>query len=151
MDVNKNLRTILLVEDDPDDVNLTIRALNKSKIENEIVVANDGFDALNYLFGEGKYADRDSSKIPAIILLDLKLPKLDGIEVLKRLRSNEKTRNATVIILTSSKETEDILTCYKFCANSYIQKPIDFNRFMETIWIVGTYWLNFNENAPSGG
>ncbi|GAB4307353.1 MAG: response regulator [Methanobacteriaceae archaeon] len=149
--MSKDLKTILLVEDDPDDVNLTLRALNKSNLNQEIVIANDGLEALEYLFGEGKYADRDSSKIPELILLDLKLPKMDGIEVLKRLRSNEKTRTATVIILTSSKETEDIVKCYKLCANSYIQKPVDFNRFIETVWILGRYWLNFNENVSSGG
>lgn len=151
MKMSKDLKTILLVEDDPDDVNLTLRALNKSNLNQEIVIANDGLEALEYLFGEGKYADRDSSKIPELILLDLKLPKMDGIEVLKRLRSNEKTRTATVIILTSSKETEDIVKCYKLCANSYIQKPVDFNRFIETVWILGRYWLNFNENVSSGG
>lgn len=149
--MSKDLKTILLVEDDPDDVNLTLRALNKSKINQEIVIANDGVEAIEYLFGEGKYSDRDSNKIPELILLDLKLPKMDGIEVLKRLRSNDKTRTATVIILTSSKETEDIVKCYKLCANSYIQKPVDFNRFIETVWILGRYWLNFNENVSSGG
>ncbi|MDI6643965.1 MAG: response regulator [Methanobacteriaceae archaeon] len=149
--MSKDLKTILLVEDDPDDVNLTLRALNKSNINQEIVVANDGLEAIEYLFGEGKYADRDSSKIPELILLDLKLPKMDGIEVLKKLRSNDKTRTATVIILTSSKETEDIVECYKLCANSYIQKPVDFNLFLETVWILGRYWLNCNENVSSGG
>lgn len=149
--MSKDLKTILLVEDDPDDVNLTLRALNKSNINQEIVIANDGVEAIEYLFGEGKYSDRDPNKIPELILLDLKLPKMDGIEVLKRLRSNDKTRTATVIILTSSKENEDIVKCYKLCANSYIQKPVDFNRFIETVWILGRYWLNFNENVSSGG
>ncbi|MGC9517276.1 MAG: response regulator [Methanomicrobiales archaeon] len=149
--MNKNSGTILLVEDDPDDINLTIRALKKSKIKNKIDVVTDGLEAIDYLWGEGNYSNRDTSKIPSIILLDLKLPKLDGIEVLKKLRSNEKTKNVTVIILTSSKETEDILNCYKLCANSYIQKPVNFNRFMETIRILGIYWLNFNENASQVG
>ncbi|MBM4240929.1 MAG: response regulator [Euryarchaeota archaeon] len=145
-----NKGVILLVEDDPDDADLTIRALNKSNIKNEIVLAQDGVEALDYVFGSGIYAERDTTVIPAVILLDLKLPKIDGIEVLRRIRKDDRTRNTTVVVLSSSKEEKDVLECYKLCANSYIQKPVNFNQFMDTVWQLGQYWLMLNEPAPAG-
>jgi two-component system, response regulator len=141
-------KIILLVEDNPDDVDLTIRALEKNKILNKVVVASDGVEALDYLFGAGKYAGRDTSVLPELVLLDLKLPKVDGIDVLKQLRSNELTELLPVVILTSSKEEQDIINSYKFGANSYIRKPVDFNQFMEAVRQLGLYWLVLNEPPP---
>jgi two-component system, response regulator len=141
-------KIILLVEDNPDDVDLTIRALEKNKILNKVVTARDGVEALDYLFGAGKYAGRDTSVLPELVLLDLKLPKVDGIDVLKRLRSNELTELLPVVILTSSKEEQDIINSYKFGANSYIRKPVDFNQFMEAVKQLGLYWLVLNEPPP---
>lgn len=144
-----DMKVILLVEDNPDDVDLTIRALDKNKILNKLVVACDGVEALDYLFGAGKYAGRDTSVLPELVLLDLKLPKVDGIEVLKRLRSNELTELLPVVILTSSKEEQDIINSYKFGANSYIRKPVDFNQFIEAVRQLGLYWLVLNEPPPN--
>lgn len=141
-------KIILLVEDNPDDVDLTIRALEKNKILNKVVVACDGVEALDYLFGAGKYAGRNTSVLPELVLLDLKLPKVDGIDVLKQLRSNELTELLPVVILTSSKEEQDIINSYKFGANSYIRKPVDFNQFMEAVRQLGLYWLVLNEPPP---
>jgi two-component system response regulator len=141
-------KIILLVEDNPDDVDLTIRALNKNKILNEVVVASDGAEALDYLFGTGIYAGRDMSIIPELILLDLKLPKIDGLEVLKRLRADERTELLPVVILTSSKEEQDVINGYKFGANSYIRKPVDFDQFIEAVKQLGLYWLVINEPPP---
>jgi two-component system, response regulator len=141
-------KTILLVEDNPDDVELTLRALIKSNIKNEIVVANDGAEALDFLFGTGKYADRNLGAMPAIILLDLKLPKIDGLEVLRRIRSNERTKFLPVVILTSSKEEQDILNGYSLGVNSYVRKPVDFNQFAEAVSHLGLYWLLLNETPP---
>lgn len=141
-------KIILLVEDNPDDVDLTIRALEKNKILNKVVTACDGVEALDYLFGAGKYAGRDTSVLPELVLLDLKLPKVDGIDVLKKLRSNELTELLPVVILTSSKEEQDIINSYKFGANSYIRKPVDFNQFMEAVRQLGLYWLVLNEPPP---
>jgi len=141
-------KTILLVEDNPDDVELTLRALIKSNIKNEIVVANDGAEALDFLFGTGKYAGRNLAAMPAIILLDLKLPKIDGLEVLRRIRSNEHTKLLPVVILTSSKEEQDILNGYILGVNSYVRKPVDFNQFAETVSHLGLYWLLLNETPP---
>lgn len=141
-------KIILLVEDNPDDVDLTIRALKKNKILNEVVVASDGAEALDYLFGTGKYAGRDLSIIPQLILLDLKLPKIDGLEVLKRIRAGERTELLPVVILTSSKEEQDIVNGYKLGANSYIRKPVDFNQFVEAVKYLGLYWLVLNEPPP---
>jgi CheY-like chemotaxis protein len=138
-------KIILLVEDNPDDELLTLRALKENKIKNEIVVAHDGVEALDYLFGNGAYSGRDVSVIPQVILLDLKLPRLDGLEVLRRLRADELTKLLPVVILTSSKEEQDLINSYKLGANSYIQKPVDFSQFAEAIRLLGLYWLVLNE------
>jgi two-component system response regulator len=137
--------TILLVEDNPDDVELTLRAFKKNNIANNTVVVSDGAEALDYLFGKGAYADRDTSDIPRIILLDLKLPKLNGLQVLERLRANENTKLTPVVILTSSKEEQDMIRGYKSGANSYVRKPVDFNQFVEAVRHIGLYWLLINE------
>lgn len=144
---NKN---ILLVEDNPDDVKLTIHAFEKNKITNEIVVVNDGVEALDYLFKRALYSESDPNDLPTVILLDLKLPKIDGHEVLKQIRANEKTKLIPVIILTSSKEEEDLVKCYKNGCNSYIQKPVDFTEFVKAVQSLGMYWLLLNEPPPGG-
>jgi two-component system, response regulator len=141
-------KIILLVEDNPDDEELTLLALKKSNIANEVVIARDGAEALDYLFGTGTYAGRDLSVMPAVTLLDLKLPKVDGLEVLKRLRAHEHTRRLPVVILTSSREQQDIVESYNFGANSYIRKPVDFAQFMEATKQLGLYWLVLNEPPP---
>ena len=138
--------TILLVEDNPDDVELTLRAFKKNNIANNMVIARDGVEALDYLFGNGAYADRDTSDTPRIILLDLKMPKLDGLQVLERLRADERTRFTPVVILTSSKEEQDLVKGYKSGANSYVRKPVDFNQFVEAVRHIGLYWLLINES-----
>ena len=142
-------KIILLVEDNADDEELTLRALKKNNIQNEVVVARDGVEALDYLFGTGAYAGRDTSNVPSVTLLDLKLPKVDGLEVLKRLRADERTKFLPVVILTSSKEEQDLLNGYKFGANSYIRKPVDFAQFMEAVRNLGLYWLLLNESPPT--
>ena len=144
-----NEKIILLVEDNPDDEELTLRALKKNNIQNEVVIARDGVEALDYLFGTGAYAGRDTSNVPSVTLLDLKLPKVDGLEVLKRLRADERTKFLPVVILTSSKEEQDLLNGYKFGANSYIRKPVDFAQFMEAVRNLGLYWLLLNESPPT--
>jgi len=141
-------KIILLVEDSPDDVDLAIRALKKNNILNEVVVAQDGAEALDYLFGTGKYEGRDMGIMPEVILLDLKLPKIDGLEVLKHLRADERTRLLPVVILTSSREEQDVINGYKFGANSYIQKPVDYDQFTEAVRQLGMYWLVLNELPP---
>jgi len=143
-----NERIILLVEDNESDVDLTRRALARNRIANELKVVNDGQAALDFLYGEGTYAGRDTSQAPALILLDLKLPKLDGIEVLTRLRSDPRTRRVPVVILTSSKEQDDLAAGYDGGANSYIRKPVDFHAFVEAIRQIGLYWLVLNEQPP---
>ena len=144
-------KTILLVEDNPDDEVLTLRALKKNNIGNEVIVARDGAEALDYLFGTEAYAGRDMQITPAITLLDLKLPKVDGLEVLNRLRSDNRTKLLPVVILTSSKEEQDLINGYKLGANSYIRKPVDFAQFVEAIRQLGLYWLVLNEPPPMGG
>jgi len=139
---------ILLVEDNPDDVELTLRAFRKSKIANEIVVARDGVEALDYLFATGQHAGRDNSTLPQLVLLDLKLPRLDGLQVLERIRSNPKTSLLPVVILTSSTEQPDLLSGYKLGANSYIRKPVDFQEFVVAVRRLGLYWLLLNQPPP---
>jgi two-component system, response regulator len=141
-------RMILLVEDNPDDEALTLRALKKNNIGNRVVVARDGVEALDFLFCTGAYADRDPENMPQVILLDLKLPKVDGLEVLRRVRADERTRLLPVVILTSSKEDQDLVSGYKFGANSYVRKPVDFNEFAGAIRHLGLYWLVLNETRP---
>lgn len=141
-------RVIVLVEDNPDDVELTLRAFKKSNIVNQVVVAHDGAEALDYLFGTGRYAGRDISIMPAVILLDLKLPKVDGLEVLRRIRADESTQLLPVVILTSSKEEQDLINGYKLGANSYILKPVGFEKFCCAIQKLGMYWLLLNEPPP---
>jgi two-component system response regulator len=138
--------TILLVEDNPDDVELTLRAFKKNNIANDLVIARDGAEALDYLFGNGTYDGRDTSEMPRIILLDLKLPKVDGLQVLERLRADERTKLTPVVILTSSKEEQDLVRGYKSGANSYVRKPVDFNQFVEAVRQIGLYWLLINES-----
>ena len=141
-------RTILLVEDNPDDVELTLRALKQYHVQNEIAVVRDGAEALDYLFATGAYADRDKIALPTVVLLDLKLPKIDGLEVLRRLRADKRTMLIPVVVLTSSKEEQDIVNSYRFGANSYVRKPVDFNQFIEAARQLGLYWLVINEPPP---
>ena len=141
-------KVILLVEDNPDDEALTLRALKKNNIKNEVVVARDGIEALDYLFGTGAHAGRDLNIQPQIVLLDLKLPKLDGFEVLRRLRASEATKFLPVVILTTSNEDQDRIKGYGLGANSYVRKPVEFDRFIEAVRQLGLYWLILNERAP---
>jgi two-component system response regulator len=143
-------KVILLVEDNPDDEELTLRALRKNNIQNDVFVARDGAEALDYLFGTGSFTGRDVSKMPSVTLLDLKLPKIDGLEVLKRIRADERTKLLPVVILTSSKEEQDLINGYALGANSYIRKPVDFSQFIEAVRQLGLYWLLLNESAPLG-
>jgi two-component system response regulator len=142
-------KVILLVEDNPDDELLTLRALRKNNVLNEVVVARDGVEALDYLFGTGEYAGRDTSVTPQLILLDLKLPKIDGLEVLRRLRADERTRLLPVVILTSSREQQDMLDGYGLGANSYVRKPVNFEQFVQAIEQLKLYWLILNEAPPA--
>lgn len=144
-------QVILLVEDNPDDEVLTVRALRKNNILNEIVVARDGVEALDYLFGIGLHAGRDISRQPQVVLLDLKLPKLNGLEVLKRLRADPRTALQPVAVLTTSNEERDIVSSYQLGVNSYIRKPVDFNQFSETVRQLGLYWLVINVPPPNHG
>ena len=142
-------KTILLVEDNPDDEMLTIRALKKNNILNEVIVVRDGAQALDYLFAEGEYAGRDLDNRPEVILLDLKLPKISGLEVLKRIKSDERTKLLPVVVLTTSTEDQDLISSYEFGANSYIRKPVDFDQFIQAIGQLGLYWLVLNEAPPA--
>ena len=144
-------KVILLVEDNPDDEMLTLRAFQKKKIVNPVVLARDGVEALDYLFATGAHAGRDTSVMPSLILLDLKLPKVDGLEVLKRVRADERTRRIPVVVLTSSKEQQDLIASYDLGANSYIRKPVDFEKFVEAAGNLGMYWLMWNESPPHFG
>lgn len=142
------LRTILLVEDNPDDEELTLRALQRNNISNQVVVVRDGQEAVDWLEGTGPHAGRDPADIPALILLDLKLPKVDGLDVLRRLRANPRTALVPVVILTSSKEDRDRASGYQSGANSYVQKPVDFTSFVDAVRQLGMYWLMLNEPPP---
>ena len=143
-----NTGCILLVEDNPSDVRLTQRALEQSHITNPLVVAEDGREALDYLFALGAHAGRDAAELPRLVLLDLKLPRVDGLEVLRQLRANERTRRLPVVILTSSQEQQDIMAGYDLGANSYVRKPVDFAQFAEAVRTLGLYWLLLNEPPP---
>lgn len=141
-------KSILLVEDNPDDAALTIRALKKNQIVNDLVVVRDGIQALDYLYGEGEFAGRDLNHMPQVILLDLKLPKLDGLGVLQRIRIDERTKMIPVVILTSSNEEQDRIASYSLGANSYVRKPVDFDAFVTAAAQLGLYWLVLNEPLP---
>jgi two-component system response regulator len=142
-------KPILLVEDDPSDVDLTRRALDRGRIGNDLVVAEDGEAALHYLWGTGPHAGRDVSDLPALTLLDLNLPKISGLEVLRRIRADPRTRRIPVVILTSSREEQDLATGYDIGVNSYIRKPVDFKQFVQCIEQLGLYWLVWNEQPPA--
>ena len=141
-------RTILLVEDNPDDEEFTLRALHRANVSNPIVVTRDGSEAVDYLFGQNHYAGRDMSSMPGVVLLDLKLPKLSGIDVLRRIRADPLTRLIPVVILTSSNEDEDMLNSYESGANSYVRKPVEFAAFANAVARLGVYWMLLNEPAP---
>lgn len=141
-------KAILLVEDNPDDEALTLRAFRKNNISNEVIVARDGVEALDYLFGSGKYTGRDTGSLPQVVLLDLKLPKLDGLEVLRRIRAEELTRTLPVVVLTSSKEDQDLISSYRLGCNSYVRKPVNFEEFLDAARNLGLYWLLLNETPP---
>ena len=141
-------KAILLVEDNPDDEALTLRAFRKNNISNEVIVARDGVEALDYLFGSGKFTGRDTGSLPQVVLLDLKLPKLDGLEVLRRIRAEELTRTLPVVVLTSSKEDQDLISSYRLGCNSYVRKPVNFEEFLDAARNLGLYWLLLNETPP---
>jgi two-component system response regulator len=143
-----NEKTILLVEDNPDDEALMLRALTKNGIANDIVVARDGVEAVEYLFGEGQHAGRSVDEPPELILLDLKLPKMDGLDVLRRIRGDERTKYVPVVVLTTSSEQRDIIESYNLGANSFVTKPVDFMEFIEATRQLGTYWLLLNRSVP---
>jgi two-component system response regulator len=147
-EIVEDTKVILLVEDNPDDEALTLRALNKNNIKNDVVVARDGAEALDYLFGTGKYAGRDTALMPQVVLLDLKLPKIEGLEVLRRVRADERTKLLPVVILTSSNEDQDRIAGYGLGANSYVRKPVDFSQFLDAARHLGLYWLVLNEAPP---
>jgi two-component system response regulator len=147
--LNHSSKTILLVEDNPNDEELTRLAFEENKITNALVVAHDGAEALDYIFGTGRYEGRDIFEQPQVIILDLKLPKVNGLEVLEKIRSDERTDCIPVVILTSSKEEEDMLKAYKLGTNGYVRKPIDFTQFTEAVKQLGLYWLLLNEAPPS--
>jgi CheY-like chemotaxis protein len=139
---------ILLVEDNVDDEALTLRALKKNHIMNELVVAHDGVEALDYLFGTGQHAGRDLGVMPQLVLLDLNLPRIGGLDVLRRIRADDRTKFLAVVVLTSSKEDEDLINSYSLGANSYVRKPVDFSQFTEAVKTLGLFWLLLNETAP---
>jgi CheY-like chemotaxis protein len=142
-----NDKPILLVEDNPDDVELTMMALEKSRISNEVVVVGDGVEALDYLFARGDFAGRDAGVMPQVILLDLNMPRMDGLEFLRRIRADEKTRLLPVVVLTTSNEDKDKIESYKLGANSFVRKPVDFQQFVEAVQQLGLYWMVLNKTA----
>lgn len=144
-----NSRTILLVEDNPNDATLTMQALKKHKLANEIILAHDGVEALDYLFGRGPYINRDLSQMPTLVLLDIKLPKVDGLEVLREIRANSLTELLPVVMLTSSREEQDLIQSYRLHCNSYICKPVDFVQFVQAVEQLELYWLVTNETPPA--
>jgi two-component system response regulator len=146
--INEKNETILLVEDNPDDIELTRRAFRKNNIANDLIVTRDGVEALDYLFCRGAHTNRNIKELPRLILLDLKLPKMDGLQVLECLRAEEITKLVPIVILTSSKEEQDLISGYKYGANSYVRKPIDFNEFVDAVRNIGLYWLLINEPPP---
>jgi CheY-like chemotaxis protein len=143
-----NSKVILLVEDNQSDIELTMRAFKRGRITNDVVVAENGREALDYLFGTGKYAGRDTAQMPTLILLDIKMPVMDGLETLKHIRANQQTRRIPVVILTSSQEEQDIAASYDLGVNSYIRKPVDFNQFVNAVKNLELYWLVLNEPPP---
>lgn len=143
------MKVILLIEDNESDEKLTVWALRKSNIANEIIVARDGEEALDYLFGTGVHSDRDAAALPTLALLDLNLPKIGGLEVLRKIRADERTRRLPVVVLTSSREDEDVIASYDRGANAYVRKPVDFTQFAEAAKTLGLFWLLLNESAPS--
>jgi two-component system, response regulator len=143
-----NDAVILLVEDDPKDQALTLRAFKKNNIRNPVVIAQDGVEALDYLFARGAHAERDAAALPQVVLLDLKLPKVDGVEVLRQIRGDPRTELVPVVMLTSSREERDVIDTYRLGANSYIVKPVDFEQFVEAARVLGLYWLVLNEAPP---
>lgn len=146
--MNDANKAILLVEDNPDDATLTLRAFKRSHVMNEIAVVRDGIEALDFLFARGDYEGRAAAPLPTLVILDLKLPKLDGLGVLKAIRADERTRLLPVVILTSSKEEQDLISGYSLGANSYVRKPVDFNEFLEAVKVLGIYWLMMNQSPP---
>jgi two-component system response regulator len=148
--LNDSNKVILLVEDNPDDVTLTLRAFKRSHLMNPITVARDGIEALDFLLARGPFADRAAAPPPTLVILDLKLPKLDGLGVLRAMREHDRTRYLPVVILTSSKEEQDLISGYALGANSYVRKPVDFTEFLEAVKVLGIYWLMLNEVAPQG-
>jgi len=142
-------KTILLVEDNPDDEELTIMALKQSKILNHVTVARDGVEALDYLFCTGKFEGRNMHDLPQLVLLDLKLPKMGGLDVLKKMREEPQTKFVPVVVMTSSSEEEDVIASYRFGANSYVRKPVEFHRFVDAVGQLGLYWLLINETPPT--
>lgn len=141
-------KVILLVEDNPDDEALTLRAFQKNNIHNKVVVARDGVEALDYLFGNGEPSQRNGADLPQVVLLDLKLPRVDGLEVLRRIRADERTKLLPVVILTSSREDQDVINGYRLGANSYVRKPVSFDEFLEAARSLGLYWLLLNQAPP---
>lgn len=140
--------SVLLVEDNDDDVQLTLRAFQKHKLANEVHVATDGVEALDFLFARGAHADRNGTELPQVVLLDLNLPKLDGLEVLRQIRADPRTRTLPVVVLTSSNEERDLVESYRLGANSYVRKPVDFQQFMDAAHQLGLYWVVMNLSAP---